>query len=123
MRTLTVEREKSFVSCRMNYWIVLKYAKDEMISRDWKITYDKNGNPAAPADFNPNDYGTPIANGGTVAFNLDDKVESVFAVTMDGLFSNEIKLDPQPDHIEVIITTKGGWKTPGCPYLELNRIR
>jgi hypothetical protein len=121
MRVLTVKRKKSFVSSQMFYWVILKYVIDELPAlenREHQI--NKLGYANAPDSFNPNDYGTPIANGLKITFAIDDTVRSFFAVTADGLISNVIDLDPGMDHIEVTMITKGGWKIPGYPYLILD---
>lgn len=119
MRILRVKREKSFVCSLMNDWVVLKYSKNEFNLQDLKEHIDANGYPIASKDFNPNDYGTPIANGEEIVFEIDDTVRSMFVVTGDGIVSNELQLDPEAEQIDVTIITKGGMKVPGYPHLIL----
>lgn len=118
MRILRVKREKSFVCSLMNDWVVLKYRKSEFQLEDLKDHIDANGFPIATKDFNPNEYGTPIANGEEIVFEIDDTVRSMFVVTDDGIMSNELQVDPQAEIMDVAILTKGGWNVPGYPYLQ-----
>lgn len=118
MKTLNIKREKSFVCSQMYYWVILKYSRDELTERFPQNSHvNQIGIPAAPDGFNPNEYGTPIENGQEIIFEIDDTVNSVFAVTVDGILSNEIKIDPLAAQVQVTILTKGGWKTAGHPYL------
>ena len=118
-RILTVRREKSFVSSLMCDWVVLKYTKDELMKRTAGSHMGENGIMIAADGFNPNEFGTPIANGQELTFEIDSEVKTVFVVTMDGLLSNVIELDPLAEHSEIIIFTKGGLKVPGYPHILL----
>jgi hypothetical protein len=117
MKILRIKRKRSFVCCQMNYWIILKYAKSEFRLQDLQVHLDRHGFPIPSKDFHPNDYGTPIANGQELTFAMEDTMRSIFVVTVDGIASNELTLDPRQDEIAVTILTKGGWKVPGYPYL------
>lgn len=65
--------------------------------------------------------GVRISNGQTVEIELDDEVETIFASTMDGCLSNEIKLKDfsiNEQSYEIFLSTKGGFKNLSYPYFE-----
>ena len=49
--------------------------------------------PLPRMDFDPQAYGQPILNGKTLEIEADDDATTVFAVTAEGLLSNELTLD------------------------------
>lgn len=60
----------------------------------------------------------PIKNGEMLEIEItDENVKSVFAITMDGILSNEILLEPESDHYKVLVTTDGGWTVLPYPVL------
>ena len=72
--------------------------------------------PLPRMDFDPQAYGPPIRNGETLEIEADDAA-TVFAVTAEGLLSNELTLGEKEPSCRVLVTTKGGWKTPPYPAL------
>ena len=73
--------------------------------------------PLPRMDFDPQAYGQPILNGKTLEIEADDDAETVFAVTAEGLLSNELTLDEKEPSCRILVTTRGEWKTPPHPTL------
>ena len=88
-------------------------SKSEFMSRyqlfdDTSCCIDKHGHPISRMEFHPLEYGFPILNGQTLELEIDESVKSIFAVTVDGLLSNEIVLNPQLTSYQIVVSTKGG---------------
>lgn len=82
------------------------------LSDDISCCYDKGGCPIYHEGFNPHEYGVPISIGKTLELEIDENIKSVFAVTLDGILSNELVLDAPNTTYQILLTTVGGWKTP-----------
>ena len=125
MKKLTVTRSRQFSMVLAPYWVVTSMSRAEFLRR----TGLPGEPPALPEDeeleepdrppFDPAQYGTPIKNGGTLTFELDDAAQTVFAIGWDGTASNELHLAPGPGEWHVHITTTGGWTAPGRAQLTL----
>ena len=72
--------------------------------------------PLPRMDFDPQAYGPPIRNGETLEIEADDAA-TVFAVTAEGLLSNELTLGEKEPSCRILVTTRGEWKTPPHPTL------
>lgn len=122
-KKLTIYRKKQFFSALMPYWIVFSIAKEDFMKK-YELTDDRSceitqfGHPIPRMDFNPQEWGMPIKNGEMLEIEItDENVKSVFAITMDGILSNEILLEPESDHYKVLVTTDGGWTVLPYPVL------
>ena len=129
MKKIIIHRKWKFANAWMPYWVVVGMSRSDFIekfhlpdARSCEI--DALGYIVKRMEFDPNDYGIPVANGKTLVIEADDGVASVFAVTFDGLLSNEVSLPcmqptcPQAAY-KIELTTKGGWRQPSYPELEL----
>ena len=125
MKRLTIHRKWQFANALMCYWVVWRISRADFMEKyrlpdAHSCRIDAWGFPVRRMEFWPNDYGVPIANGKTLVIEADDGAASVFAVTIDGLLSNELLLPPQrPGGLQIELTTKGGWRNPSWPQLEL----
>lgn len=122
MKKLVIYRKKQFPSALMPYWIVTDISKSELmekhqLSDDISCCYDKGGCPIYHEGFNPHEYGVPISIGKTLELEIDENIKSVFAVTLDGILSNELILDAPNTTYQILLTTVGGWKNPSYPRL------
>lgn len=122
MKKLIIYRKKQIPSALMPYWIVTAISKSELmekhqLSDDISCCVDKYGAPIPHVGFNPQEYGVPITIGKTLELEIDDSIESVFAVTLDGILSNELPLDSPDTTYQFLLTTVGGWKNPSYPRL------
>lgn len=122
MKKLIIYRKRQLPSALIPYWVVVTISKSEFmekyqLSDDISCYVGEWGQPIPRMEFNPQEYGIPISNGKTLELEIDENIRSVFAVTMDGLLSNELLLNPQFTTYQILITTKGGWKTPSYPQL------
>ena len=124
MKKLVIYRKKQFASALMPYWVVMTISKSEFMERfqltdDISCCIDEYGQPVPRMEFNPQEYGVPISIGKTLELEINESIKSVFAVTMSGLVSNEIILNSQSASYQILVETKGGWKTPSYPRLTL----
>lgn len=105
----------------MPYWIVVGLPRAAFMEK-YHLSDDTScrmagAYPLPRMDFDPQAYGQPILNGKTLEIEADDDATTVFAVTAEGLLSNELTLDEKEPSCRVLVTTKGGWKTPPYPAL------
>ncbi len=107
----------------MPFWIIPSEITKEEFMGKYGLTGDLCGHteaglPIARLDMNlPDRIGIRIGNGETVKITLDEQVQTIFACTMDGSLSNEIRIrDMKGSHL--IITAKGGFRTVSYPFLE-----
>lgn len=119
MKRLIVHRKKKFASALMPYWIVIGTDK-----RTFMEKYNLAGDLCEASLGQPISRISPeilkkyhsIENGDCVQIELDDDINSAFAITFDGNLSNEIILNNgvEADGVTVFnyyLTTKGGfWK-------------
>lgn len=124
MKKITIHRKWQFANAWMADWVVFDISRSDFMekyhlpdARSCRI--DAHGFPVRRMEFDPGEYGIPIANGKTLAVEADDTVASVFAVTIDGLLSNELILPAQRAAHTVRLITKGGWREPSYPELIL----
>ncbi len=123
MRKLTVTRKKQFRSSAVSYWIVLSDISKEQFSEKYCLNgdlCDHNGIGQAVSRLDTNilnQIGVPISNGETVCVDLADDTISVFAITLTGSLSNEIKVQEMKSS-NLVVSTAGGWKTVCYPLLK-----
>lgn len=124
MKKITVHRKWQLANAWMPHWVVLGMSRSDFMekfhlpdARSCKI--DALGYPVKRMEFDPNDYGVPVGNGKMLVIEANDDAASVFAVTFDGLLSNELLLPRSQTAYKIELTTKGGWRQPGYPQLEL----
>lgn len=124
VKKLIIHRKKKFASALMPFWIITNISKSDFMQKyqlpdDISCEINWSGHPVPRIDFNPDDYGVRISNGKTLEININESTKSVFAITVDGLLSNEVILNPNFTSYEIVLTAKGGFKTPSYPYLIL----
>lgn len=125
MRTIKVTRKKKLASAMMPFWIIVSgLSKKEFMEQNHleKDLCDTNITGFPIPRIHPmlvQTIGVRIENGQTVEIPIDDDVKSIFACTNEGSLSNEISIENIND--ELILTTKGGFKTTSYPYFELEK--
>ena len=99
MKTITIHRKWQLANAWMPHWVVAGISRADFMkkfhlpdARSCEI--DALGYVVKRMEFDPNDYGVPVANGKTLVIEADDNTASAFAVTFDGLLSNELLLPP-----------------------------
>lgn len=125
MGKLIVHRKKQLRSAFAPYWLVLDKTQADFINVFWKglsledlkKRWDAKGFPLPNAALNPQQWGIPIQNGEIIELEIDDRVKTVFAITTEGLYSNEIVLQPQNERHSIEISTVGGWNSLPRPVL------
>lgn len=123
MRKITITRRKSLRACVLPYFIVISAASKDRFMAEYGLSsdlceIDRMGQAVSRIDRDTlNQIGIPILNGNTVSIDLTEDAASVFAVTMDGSLSNEIRLSELHSD-NLVISTKGGWRTACYPVLE-----
>lgn len=119
---LIINRKKKFASAAVPFFIILSNSKEEFLIKH-RLPKDNNceltwqGHAIPRADFDPSEYGIPIKNGETLELEILEEINSVFAMTYEGLLSNEIVLDNSQKSAQITITAKGGWSKPSYPVL------
>lgn len=135
MKKLIIHRQKQFRSCLVSYWIVYEISREDFI-KDFFFTPLPIGNDdCAQYGTNragylkqkyipckPKELGIPIKNNETLEVAVDDSTNSVFAISMDGLFSNEIPLEFSDADYELQVSIRGGWSIMQYPFLTLKAI-
>ena len=121
MRKIIVRRKRQFAAALVPYWIVVGLPRAAFMEK-YHLSDDTScrmagAYPLPRMDFDPQAYGQPILNGKTLEIEADDDATTVFAVTAEGLLSNELTLGEKEPSCRVLVTTKGGWKTPPYPAL------
>lgn len=121
---LIVHRKRKFASALMPFWVITNISKSEFMKKyqitdDISCSLDWMGQPVSRINFNPDDYGVRILSGETIEIEINEYTKSVFAITIDGLLSNEVRLNQDCILHRICLTTKGGWKTPSYPYFEV----
>ena len=124
MKTITIHRKWQFANAWMPHWVVFGISRSDFMkkfhlpdARSRRI--NAQGYPIKRMEFDPNDCGVPLANGKTLVIEADGSAASIFAVTFDGLLSNELMLPCSHAAHKIELTTKGGWREPSYPQLEL----
>lgn len=126
MRTIKVTRKKKLASAMMPYWIIVSgLSKKEFMEQNHleKDLCDTNITGFPIPRIHPmlvQTMGVRIENGQTVEIPIDDDVKSIFACTNEGSLSNEIPIENISSD-ELILSTKGGFKTTSYPYFELEK--
>lgn len=125
MKKITIHRKWQLANALMPHWVVFCMSRSHFMekfhlpdARSCEI--DALGYPVKRMEFDPHDYGVPVANGKTLMIEADDDAASVFAVTFDGLLSNELLLPRSQAAYNIKLTTKGGWRQPCYPELKLS---
>lgn len=96
-KKLVIRREWKLASALMPYWMITRVSKAEFMKK-YELEDDTScgmtawGQPVPRMDFCPREWGVPVGNGRTLELEMEDGISSVFAVTPDGLLSNEIML-------------------------------
>lgn len=113
----------------MPYWVITCMTKDEF-KKKFGIDGDvcnigKTAHPINRINDNPHggpevlgEIGTRILNGKTISLEIDDSVKTIFATTSTGSLSNELVI-AEIEENDLMIITKGGWKTPSYPYFKI----
>ena len=119
MRKIIVRRKRQFAAALVPYWIVVGLPRAAFMEK-YHLSDDTScrmagAYPLPRMDFDPQAYGQPILNGKTLEIEADDDATTVFAVTAEGLLSNELTLDEKEPSCRVLVTTKGGWKRRRIP--------
>lgn len=119
---IVFHRKKKFASCAVPFYIIFTSTKQGFIKKyalnahnDYRL--NGFGRATVKADFSQCEYEIPIKNGETLEMELSDNINSVFAMTYEGLLSNELALDKTAAPIKVVISAKGGWGKPSYPVL------
>ena len=97
MRKIIVRRKRQFAAALVPYWIVVGLPRAAFMEK-YHLSDDTScrmagAYPLPRMDFDPQAYGQPILNGKTLEIEADDDATTVFAVTAEGLLSNELTLD------------------------------
>ena len=124
MKIITIHRKWQFANAWMPHWVVLGISWADFMEKfhlpdAHSCEIDALGYPVKRMEFDPNDYGVPVANGKTLVLEADDDATSMFAVTFDGLLSNELLLPRSQTAYKIELTTKNGWRQPSYPELKL----
>ena len=128
MKTITIRRKKKLGNALMPYWIITGMTKDafkqafhlpgDLVRRDQAgMPISRLGSSLDDAVRILDALGTRIANGKTLVIEAEPTVQSVFAVSIDGVISNEIPIG-NVEKYNLLLTPKGGWKTVSYPFLE-----
>ena len=122
MDKIIVTRKKKFASAVMPFWLILSSSSKEAFMQEHNL--EKDLCDAGDAGF-PIPRLTPeildragirISSGQTIEIPLQENIQTIFASTMDGSLSNEIRIqDMKSDHLT--LTVKGGFATISYPYL------
>lgn len=125
MRTIKITRKKKLASAMMPYWIIVSGLSKKEFMEQYNLEKDlcdTNVTGFPIPRIHPmlvQTIGVRIENGQMVEIPIDDDVKSIFACTNEGSLSNEISIENIND--ELILTTKGGFKTTSYPYFELEK--
>ncbi|MCM1006713.1 MAG: hypothetical protein NC485_02095 [Ruminococcus flavefaciens] len=126
MQKIVIKRKRKFASALLPYWVITNINKKEFMCKynlDGDLCkFNVMGQAIPRIEISILDsIGVRISNGQTVEIELDDEVETIFASTMDGCLSNEIKLKDfsiNEQSYEIFLSTKGGFKNLSYPYFE-----
>ncbi|MBQ8906218.1 MAG: hypothetical protein IJY85_07615 [Ruminococcus sp.] len=110
MKKLSIYRKRQFRNALMPYWIILGTSKESFLNHLSEVH-----------EFSPDQYGTRIGNGKTITIPLPDHDVTVFAVTIDGIASNELQISASSDRNAIRVTTQGGGIHPCYPVLVFDK--
>lgn len=112
----------------MPFWIVSEQFQQQFLAGEShqaeNVPISFFGQPRATIDFGLlMKNGIGIKNGSTISIELPDSAQKVFACTADGILSNAgiLKNGKIQDGDEVfllLLTVRGGWMKPACPWFE-----
>lgn len=125
MKRLIIHRKKKFPSALMPYWIVTETDKKTFMEK-YNLVGDLcqtsiSGQPISRIAPKILKKYHSIENGESLQIELNDSIDTVFAITLDGNLSNEIILNDgvKIDGITVFnytLTTKGGFLKTCYPW-------
>ena len=97
MKTLVIHRRIQLPSLLVPFWAVTGISKAEFMARhqlsdELSCSLDTWGHPIARTQFCPGEYGVPIYCGKTVQLAAGEGACTLFALTAEGLLSNELVL-------------------------------
>lgn len=126
LQKIVIKRKRKFASALLPYWIITNITKKEFMCKynleGDLCKFNVMGQAIPRIEISILDsIGVRISNGQTVEIELDDEVETIFASTIDGCLSNEIKLEDfsiNEQYYEIFLSTKGGFKNLSYPYFE-----
>lgn len=135
MKKLIIHRQKQFRSCLVSYWIVYEISREDFIKNFFFTPLPIGDDDCAQCGANrarylkkkyisgkPKELGIPIKNNETIELEVDDNTRSVFVISMDGFFSNEIPLEFSDADYDLQISIRGGWSILQYPFLTLRSI-
>ena len=120
---ITFTRNESLFSSLVPYWIILSNKNKEEFMKEHQLVgdlckHDKKGRIISRISLDTlNQIGIPISNGETKSILISNDITSIFLITTDGSLSNENKVK-EMSALEIIISTKGGWKTVSYPFIK-----
>ena len=124
METLVIHRRIQLPSLLVPFWAVTGISKAEFMARhqlsdELSCSLDTWGHPIARTQFCPGEYGVPIYCGKTVQLAAGEGACTLFALTAEGLLSNELVLPQAAGVYSILLEAKGGWRAPSYPHLRL----
>ncbi|MFQ7159201.1 MAG: hypothetical protein ACLRPX_06105 [Ruthenibacterium sp.] len=124
MKTLVIHRRIQLPSLLVPFWAVTGISKAEFMARhqlsdELSCSLDTWGHPIARTQFCPGEYGVPIYCGKTVQLAAGEGACTLFALTAEGLLSNELVLPQAAGVYSILLEAKGGWRAPSYPHLPL----
>ena len=125
MKRVVIRRRWQLPAALLPYRIVVSRSKRSFMQLyhlpdDLSCETGRWGRPIPRLAWDPAECGLPLKSGKTLILESDAAaMTSVFAVTPSGLLSNEILLGGWPGSYRILVTTRGGWKTPPHPVLTL----
>lgn len=126
MRRLVIYREFHFAACLTPFWVVTRTRKAEFMDRfqladDLSCELDAWGHPLPRLHFDPDRFGARIHVGQTLELSSAAPLQSVFAVTAEGLLSNEVVLTPDMAACHLTLAARGGFLRPGYPHFTVKK--
>lgn len=133
MIKLVIKRERKLASALLPYWVVTGVSKEDLMykynmRKDKYRINEETGNYYSQEGYEERikvhgfgNAGVKILNGQTVELELDDTVQTVFACTVDGYLTDEIRLSDywiKDGHYEICLSTKGGLNNSSVPYFK-----
>jgi len=121
VRTIVITRKNKFAGSLLPFWIISADVCMQIPARFQtidRVLVDWNGQPRSTIHVRMLDeIGVRIKNGETVTVEVPDDVTAVYAVTMDGILSNECPLSGKAE-CKLVLTVKGGFRQPSYPWFE-----
>lgn len=125
MKTIKIIRKRKIASGAMPFWIIASSLTKDQFKKKYNLDTDlcdtnKFGLPIPRLNIGlMHTIGVRIESGETLEIPIDDDVQSIFASTVDGSLSNEIRKSEIQGNLT--LTTKGGFKNTSYPYFEIEK--